>query len=87
MFSGIVKAKKLMYTIDPCGEMIFSRLSKVKVQFQPQRITTGAGRDTAGRVFTTATELNIWLNILDAGAHAVPGCNLACLCAQRDGEL
>lgn len=38
-------------------------------------------------MFTRATELNIELNNLDVGAHAVPGCNHACLCAYKDGEL
>lgn len=59
---------------------ILSRLWKVKVQFQLQCSTTGTRKNSAGCIFTTATELNIWLNILDVNTHAVPGCNPACLC-------
>lgn len=32
-----------------------------------------AGGTPAGFMFTGATELNIWLNILDVGSPAVPG--------------
>lgn len=82
------KISKIIYIIDSCGEMIVSPLWEVKVQFQLQCGTAGAGRSSAGCVFTTGAELNIWLNILDVGTHAVPACTFACLCARgRDGEL
>lgn len=47
---------------------------------------TGAGGNSVGHIFTATRELNICFNILDVGTNAVPGCNLACLCAQGDGE-